>query len=226
MFKRSKPSIASQEYEISYTQLMALSPHDALINFYARHDQRIEQVTERSNQIKACIKECSYCCHFKVIADAVEIFSIVDYVKSELDRQHIDEIIKSTKQNIEEAKSLSHEQQATINQKCPLLLDNVCMVYPARSIKCRNFHATDNSSCRASYENPKDLTILNNSIPELYIAATGSSEGFMAALHASGYDDRIYDFNSAFIEAFENSDCKRRYDAGKRAFNTAKYNND
>ncbi|MFW2372980.1 MAG: hypothetical protein ACN4GM_07645 [Gammaproteobacteria bacterium] len=225
MILKRTGSVASQEFEISYSDLMTLSSHAALTNFYARHDRRIEQITAGTNQPKACTKGCSYCCHFKVIADAVEIFSMVEYIKSELDLQQIEEIIESAKQNMEQAKALNHEEQATINQKCPLLIDNVCLVYPARSIKCRNFHATDTNNCRASYENPKDLTILNNNIPDLYIAATGSSDGFMAALHAQGYDDRIYDLGSALIEALENTDCKRRYDAGKRAFTKARYNN-
>ncbi len=195
------------------------------MNFHARHDQLIEEVTESSQQTKACVKACAFCCYFKVVADAVEVFSMVEYVKSRLDQQQIDNIIQSAKRNVEEAKDLSHEEQATINQKCPMLVNNECVVYPVRSIKCRNFHATDNSSCRASYENPKDLTILNNNIPDLYIAATGSGDGFLRALHTHGYDDRIYDLNAAFIEAMENPDCKRRYHAKKRAFMTAKYNN-
>lgn len=226
MFKRTEPSAASQEFETSYAELMDLSPHAALINFHSRHEQRIEQTTVHSQQTKACFKGCTYCCHFKVVADAVEIFAMVDYVKSNLNEQQHDQIIQSAQRNIAEAHNLSHEEQATINQKCPLLLDSSCVIYPVRSIKCRNFHATDNSSCRTSYENPKDLTILNNNIPELYVAATGSSDGFMAALHAHGYDDRIYDLNAGFIEAFENPACKHRYEAGKHAFTTAKYNND
>lgn len=226
MLKRARPSAASQEFEISYSELMAISPHTALGNFHARHEKLIAQVTDHSDLTSACSEGCAYCCHFKVVADAVEIFAMVDYVKLNMEQKQIDEIIQSAKCNVEEAKNLNHEEHSTINQKCPLLADNACVVYPVRSIKCRNFHATDNRSCRASYENPKDLTIINNSIPELYIAATGSGDGFMAALHAHGYDDRIYDFNAAFIEAIENPDCKRKYNAKKRAFTTAKYNND
>ncbi|MDH5483939.1 MAG: YkgJ family cysteine cluster protein [Gammaproteobacteria bacterium] len=226
MHKTTEPSPAGEEYQTSYVELMDSSPHTALINFYGRHDQRIAQVTRQSKQDKACIRGCAYCCHFKVIADAVEIFAMVDYVKARLEPQLIEQIIVSAKQNIEEARYLSHEEQATINQACPLLRDNACLVYPVRSIKCRNFHATDESSCRASYDNPKDLTIINNSIPALYVTATGSGDGFIAALHSQGYDDRIYDHNAAFVEAMEDPACRQRYDAGKRAFRTAKYNND
>ncbi|MCW9012426.1 MAG: YkgJ family cysteine cluster protein [Gammaproteobacteria bacterium] len=225
MFKRTKPSAVSQAFETSYSELMDCSPHEALIAFHARHDRLIEQVVAQSDQTRACEKECNYCCYFKVVVDAVEVFAMVDFVKAELDEQLIEQIIQSAKRNIEEAKNLSHEEHATINQQCPLLVDNACAIYPVRSIKCRNFHAIDDSSCRASYENPRDLTILNNHIPALYVAATGSSDGFMAALHTHGYDDRIYDFNAAFIEAMENPDCKRRYDTKKRAFTTVKYNN-
>lgn len=225
MFKRARPNAASQEFETSYFELMDYSPHEVLRWFHARHDQLIDQVTANSQETKACARHCYFCCYFKVVADAVEVFSMAEYVKSHLDQLQINDIIESAKRNIEEARNLNHEEQATINQKCPLLMDNVCVVYPVRSIKCRNFHATDDSSCRASYENPKDLSILNNSIPALYIAATGSGDGFMRALHTHGYDDRIYDLNAAFIEVLENPDCKRRYDAKKRAFMTAKYNN-
>jgi len=226
MFKREKPSLASQEFQTSYTELMSLSPHEVLRHFHLRHDQLIEKVSAESSQSKACAKGCAYCCHFKVVADAVEIFSMVDYVKTTLSAEQIEQIMQSAKQNVQEAKHLTHEQHATINQKCPLLMDSACVVYPVRSIKCRNFHATDNSGCQASYENPKDLSILNDSIPQLYVAATGSGDGFMAALHTAGYDDRLYDFNAAFIEAMEDPACQRRYDAGKRAFVTARYDND
>ena len=122
-FKRTTPSVASQEYETSYSDLMSLSPHDSLIKFYARHDQRNEQVTARTSQLKACSKGCSYCCHFKIIADAVEIFALLEYVKTRLDQQQFQEIIQSARQNIEQAKALSHQQQATINQKCPTRFD-------------------------------------------------------------------------------------------------------
>lgn len=226
MSKQIRPSVASQEFETSYSELMDLSAHTVLSNFLARHDSLIDEVTAESSQTKACVKGCAYCCHFKVVADAAEVFSVVEYVKTHMNTEQIQQILESAKQNVEEARHLSHEEQSTINQKCPLLVDNACVVYPVRSIKCRNFHATDDSSCRASYENPKDLSILNESILELYIAATGSGDGFMAALHTYGYDDRIYDLNGAFIEAYDNPLCKRRYDAGKRAFTTAKYDND
>ena len=202
---------------------MKVTPQVALRNFFNRHEQLIEQVTTKSAQSKACVKGCSYCCHFKVIADAVEIFAMVDYVKSHLDEGQVKEIIQSAKYNIEQAKELSHEQQATINQKCPLLVDDVCVAYPVRSIKCRNFHAVENSGCRTSFENPADLSIINYSIAELYIAATGSGDGFMAALHAQGYDDRIYDMNSAFIEAFEQPECRKRYHNRGRAFTMSKF---
>jgi len=225
MFKRIEPSVAEQEFEISFTQLMSMSPHVALLNFHQRHDALLERVSSQAAQTRACARGCGYCCYLKVVADAVEIFAMVDYVKARLSPTQINELLSAAAQNVEEARDLSHAQQATINQRCPLLLDDACAIYPVRSIKCRNYHSIDNDSCRASYDNPTDLSILNNSIPELYVAATGSGDGFMAALHNHGYDDRIYDFNAAFIEAMESADCRRRYDAKKRAFKSAKFNN-
>ena len=226
MSRQALRSVAGEEFETSYTALMDASPHVVLRHFLARHDQLIEQLTADSGQAKACVKGCAWCCHLKVVADAVEVFSMVDYVRSELDADQIEQIIKTARHNIEEARHLSHEQHSTINQKCPLLLDNACVAYPVRTIRCRNFHAVDDSSCRASYDNPEDLSILNENIPELYIASMGSGDGFLAALHTCDFDDRLYDLNGAFVEALENPACKQRYDAGERAFITARYDND
>lgn len=224
--RQNLSSVAGQEFHVSYSGLEQASPHQVLRQFLDRHDRLIDQVTADAGQPKACVKGCAYCCHFKVVADAVEVFALLDYVTENLDEQQIDHILRVARDNVRQAQPLSHHQQLIINQQCPFLVDQVCLVYPARTIKCRNFHATDNSSCRASYENPEDLSILNPSIVDLYIAATGSSDGFMAALHTAGYDDRIYDLNGAFIEAFDDASCRRRYDKGRRAFSQAKYDND
>lgn len=218
-------SYASEEFEISYSELMELSPHEALLSFFERHDELIEEITEESEQQKACAKGCGFCCHLKVISDAVEIFAMVDYVTENFTQQQIDQIVESARLNIAEAKGMTHKQQATTNQQCPLLKENHCIIYPVRSIKCRNYHATDQNSCKTSFENPEDLSILNTNITELYIAATGSTNGFMAALHQHGYDDRIYDHNAAFIEALNDPKCLQRYNKGKRAFKTARYDN-
>jgi len=217
-------SVANDEFETCYAELMQLTPHQTLLKFLQRHDQRIQQQSAKSEQNRACGKGCGFCCHLKVIADAVEIFAMVDYVKTHLEQAQLDQIIQSARSNIEQARPLSFEQQATINQQCPLLVDNSCVIYPVRSIECRNYHSTDADNCRLSFQNPHDLDIISSNIPELWNTASASSKGFMAALHYHGYDDRVYDHNSAFIEALEDPDCKKRYNAKKRAFKNAKYN--
>lgn len=226
MSRQLRRSLASREFDTSYAQLLESSPHVVLRRFLTRHDHLVEQVTADSAEQKACARGCASCCHFKVVADAVEVFAMVDYVREHLQPQQIDRIIGTAKKNVQQARPLSHRQQLIINQPCPFLLDDSCLVYPLRTIKCRNFHATDSSSCRASYERPDDLSILNPSITQLYIAATSSSDGFLAALHTCGYDDHIYDLNGAFVEAFEDPACRHRYDRGKRAFRSAKHDND
>lgn len=222
----AEPSAASQEFDTGYAEMMEISSHQALLNFYQRHDQRIEKTCANSREQRACAEGCSYCCNFKVVADALEIFAMVEYAEKSFDPQRLEQVVSTAQKNIEEARDLDHQQQSTINQRCPMLNDHACSMYPVRPIKCRNFHSTDVSSCKASYDNPTDLTILNDNIPALYIAATGSTNGFMSALHNHDFDDRIYDMNAGFIEALKDPACRQRYDAGKRAFKTAKYNNE
>jgi len=214
--------VARAEFESAVADLRKVSPHDSLLRFYSRQDERIAAGAATSAVKPACHKNCWYCCYYKVEARAIEVFAIVDFVKRQFTEQELQTALKCASQNVEEVGGLSYKQHMTTNQKCPFLVDGQCSVYPVRPSKCRNFHASDVARCVESYERPTDLTIPNSYVTEIFIASHGGSEAFERAVELSGLDHRMYDLNSAFVEAIENPKCLKRFKDRKKAFLTAK----
>jgi Fe-S-cluster containining protein len=101
-------------------------------------------------------------------------------------------------------------------------MQDKCSIYSVRPSKCRNFHAKDVDGCKTSYEEPHNLSLPNSFIPEVFVAANGTTDGFEQAIHEAGMDSRTYDLNSAFLEAMENTKAAKRFKSGKKTFISAK----
>lgn len=218
MINQSQSQIAQREYEIASEELAKRTPQESLSAFYRRHDSAVIQAIERSLVKPACRAKCSYCCYYKVEARAVEVLAVQQYVMSKFKPEQIRQIIEQATRNVEEAKNLTHTEHLATNQRCPFLIDDQCAVYHVRPSKCRNFHAANANGCRESYEQPTNLEIPNSYIPDLFSAANGITEGFELATEEAGLDPRVYDLNSAFIEAMRSPQAAKRMKSGKRTF--------
>lgn len=211
----SLEEFASAEYSTACTDLSRISPQEAVIKFYARQDSAIKTSTDRSLTKPACRSGCSYCCYYKVVAKAVEVIAIQQFVVSRFKPEQLTAAIAQAERNVAEASGLSHAEHLALNQQCPFLLEDKCSIYLVRPSKCRSFHASDVEGCRVSYEDPQ-CTVPNSYILEVFEAANGVSEGFNAAIRKSGVDSRTYDLNSAFLDAMQNSGASKRLKGGKR----------
>jgi len=156
-----------------------------------------------------------------VEARAVEVLAIRDYVLTKFKPELIGAIVEQANRNVAEAKTLTHVEHLATNQRCPFLVDDKCAVYPVRPSKCRNFHAADMQGCKDSYDQPTNLSILSSYIPEVFDAANGITQGFEGATEHAGLDSRVYDLNSAFLEALKNPQASKRLRSGKKAFLSA-----
>ena len=215
----SKPEkYAQDEFDAARIDLGTSPPTEALLRFYRRLDQALSEAALTSDKKPACGPGCSYCCHYKVVARAVEVIAIQQYVVSRFSQTQIKTAIAQAAFNVNEAKDISHEEHLAINQPCPFLVDQKCSIYPVRPSKCRSFHASDVEGCKRSFENPQDLTIQNSYVWEVFEAGFGSSQGFDAAASDAGLDSRVYDLNSAFLEAMNNSGSAKRLKNKKKVF--------
>lgn len=222
MLEEQMAEVARAEFGRAATDLAKASPLESLICFYSRHDKCIADAIAASPTKPACRSECWYCCYYKVEARAIEVFAIAEYVKKQFTEQELKRALEQAKKNIKEVEGLSYKQHMATNQQCPFLVENRCSVYPVRPSKCRNFHASNSARCKESYEKPNDLTIPNSYVTDVFIASQGGSEAFEKAVELSGFDHRMYDMNSAFIEAIENPKCFKRFKDRKKAFLSAK----
>jgi Fe-S-cluster containining protein len=212
---------AQSEFDSASQALAKLPPQEALVGFYRRLDAAVAKAIEESPVKPACRAGCSFCCYYKVEARAVEVLAIRDYVLAKFKPELIRAIVEQANRNVAEAKTLTHIEHLATNQRCPFLVDDKCAVYTVRPSKCRNFHAADMQGCKGSYDQPTNLSIPNSYIPEVFDAANGITQGFEGATEHARLDQRVYDLNSAFIEALKNPQASKRLRSGKKAFLSA-----
>ena len=213
---------ARREYGAAAADLQKVTLKESVIRFYRRQDAAIHNAITMASVKPACRAGCSYCCYYKVVARAVEVVAIQQFVVMHFKPEQVKATVDQAKRNVDETKGLSHAEHLAINQRCPFLVDEKCSIYPVRPSKCRSFHAADVEGCKLSYENPTDLAIPNSYIPQVVAAADGTAEGFNYAAAKAGVDSRVYDLNSAFVEAMQNPTVSKRLNRGKRVFIKAK----
>ena len=212
---------ARREFAVGSKEIASGGVQKALVRFYRRHDKLVSEVLNEPDSNIACRSGCSYCCYIKVTVKAVEVHQIVDFVNRNFKPEHISSVVDQAKQNVEEAKDLTHRQHLDTNQRCHFLVNDTCSIYPVRPTNCRNMHAMDVEGCKKSFENPNE-PIPTNYNQRLHAMGNGASTGFRGAVEHAGFDNRIYDLNSAFLEALENPRTKKRLNKKKKSFLYAK----
>lgn len=213
---------AQSEYQRSAAQLKGSKESaTALKKSYERYDNLIARAFDDAITKPACKAGCAFCCYYKVEARAHEILLIKDYMGKHFNAEKMAATLQRITANAEVIRTLTPEQHLTTNLQCALLDNNQCSVYPVRPFRCRNFHSTDAQACEASFNNPADMEIATGMIEEVAILADAHTQGFEAAAEQTGRDNRIYDFNTALLEALADDQPLKRYQRGKKTFQHA-----
>lgn len=111
--------------------------------------------------IPTCKLGCYHCCRYHIVTNIAEAHTLAQYVKRELSADQLDDLRLRTQQwhewdnsrpgrhpsaHIDEQADLSNYEHA-----CPLLVDGICIAYPARPVVCRtHFVSSDPLSCGAA----------------------------------------------------------------------------
>ena len=210
------------EYDAESPEQRRRNPQEALVRFYGRQDAAIDKSIRASRQKVACRSGCSTCCNYRVEARAVEVLAVRDYVVAHFSPAQQAAMVDLAARNVAEAADWSHVDHHARNQRCPLLIDDACSVYPVRPANCRSFHSTDVQVCIESRQRPEDLTIRVPYIEEVFEAATGTVAGFVQASQQARMDGALYDLDSAFLEAMRDATAADRLLSGSPVFRTAK----
>lgn len=212
---------ADTEAALASTQLRDGSHGRALLRFYARHERVTAHARAMSPIKPDCRAGCAWCCHFKVEATALEVLAIATRVAT-LPPERREAMVLRAATNTSATAGLSYAEHRASNQPCPFLVDSACSVYDVRPALCRNYHSTDAGQCRSAFDAPDNRGFVDTGIDELSEAGYGATAGFRRASTAAGIDSRLYDLDSAFLEAMRDPRAGARLAAGERVFHVAR----
>src|SRR5689334_22941356 len=92
--------IIAEERAQANAEIAELGPIAALARSQSRHDDRLSAAPDAN--LLACRAGCSWCCHFTIDVRAVEVFRILDHVRSfpESEQQRLRERLEHNAQRL------------------------------------------------------------------------------------------------------------------------------
>lgn len=210
--------IIAQETEQARTEIAQLGPVAAYELSRRRHDARLSAAPDAHTL--ACKNGCYWCCYFTVDVRAVEVFSILDFMARELSAEAQARVRREIEANSALLRDLSELERMRRNVKCPFLSEGRCTIYEARPQTCRNYHATDVTGCRASYEHPENVEIDPDFAPLVYQSGGAHVDAFSSTLQQSGYDTKAYELSTALAVALVDPQSRARFEAQQAPFAT------
>lgn len=208
--------IVAQEIAQAGAEVDRLGPIAAYESSRSRHDARVSAAADVHTL--ACKAGCYWCCYFTVDVRAVEVFSILDFMARELSVEEQERARREIEANAALLQGLSELERMRRNVKCPFLSAGRCAIYAARPQTCRNYHATDVTGCRASYEHPEDIEIDPDFAPLVYQAGGAHVDAFCSTLEQRGYDTHAYELSTALAAAMAQPDARSRFEAKQSPF--------
>jgi Fe-S-cluster containining protein len=183
-----------------------------------RHDARLNAAPDAHTL--ACKNGCFWCCYFTVDVRAVEVFAILDFMARELSPDEQARVWREIEANNALLQGLSELERMKRNVKCPFLAAGRCTIYQARPQTCRNYHATDATGCRISYEQPENTEIDPEFAPLVYQTGGAHVDAFSSSLQLRGYDISAYELSAALAAAIADPDARARFESQQKPFAT------
>jgi Fe-S-cluster containining protein len=210
--------ILAEETRQARAEIEQLGPIAAYENSRRRHDARLAAAPDAHTL--ACKNGCYWCCYFTVDVRAVEVFSILDFMQRELSAEQLARVRGEIEANSALLQGLSEQERMRRNVKCPFLAEGRCSIYAARPQTCRNYHATDVTGCRASYEQPENVDIDPDFAPLVYQSGSAHVDAFCSSLQELGYDTHAYELSAALAVAMVDPQSRARFEAKQLPFVT------
>ena len=211
-------AIVAEEMQQAAAEIDRLGPIAAYESSRHRHDARVQSAADAHTL--ACKNGCYWCCYFTVDVRAVEVFSILDFMARELSAAERARVRREVQANSALLQGLDEMQRMRRNVKCPFLAAGRCTIYEARPQTCRNYHATDVTGCRASYEQPENTEIDPDFAPLVYQAGGAHVDAFCCTLQLRGYDTTAYELSTALAVALVDAEARTRFEARQLPFPT------
>jgi Fe-S-cluster containining protein len=210
--------IVAEEMQQAGAEIERRGPIAAYESSRRRHDARVSAAPDVHTL--ACKNGCFWCCYFTVDVRAVEVFGILDFMERNLSLAEQERVRHEIEANSELLRGLGEMERMRRNVKCPFLSAGRCSIYEARPQTCRNYHATDVTGCRASYEQPENTEIDPDFAPLLYQTGGAHVDAFCSSLQQRGYDISAYELSTALDAALNDVEARARFTAKQKPFRT------
>jgi len=162
----------------------------------------------------ACHGGCANCCTIRVAATATEILNIARQI-----RRFPEEISSNIMRRIVAAdratRRLDQQQRMASSLICPLIENNLCIVYSTRPLACRGHASYDEEACRDALRGgPSEVPIsaLHLNIRSLV------QNALQSALRDAGLAWGNYELNQALQIALCDETCEAAWMAGVDVF--------
>jgi hypothetical protein len=160
----------------------------------------------------ACAKGCSHCCHAWVSATALEVLFVAKLIRREAKSAAVENVRAAHFAT----KDFDFSERSRHPHPCPLLVADLCSIYPSRPDACRFAVSMDAARCLRVLRNLSGEGIPT---PGRHLRARGIYEMAMAiALRHAGFPYHHYEFNAALTRALEREDAERAWLAGEDIF--------
>ncbi len=192
-------------------------PAQAVVRFFGRLDAALRTVAVPH----ACEPGCSYCCHYRVMVTAPEVFALAQHVKANWPAPAATDLVSRLRDYTDRTRAMTSAQHEGTNMACAFLRDGRCSVYEIRPLACRRHHSLDATPCIETFHNPRCTAMITTS--EQHVAvASGFANAQLMAEHALGLDLHMYELHAALLDALTNPASLKRWKTGKISFPVVK----
>lgn len=102
----------------------------------------------------ACRAGCAHCCHQSVGVTVPEALAIVQHLLETRTPAELEELSQRLERAHQRTRGLTRDRRNSVDHPCPLLVDNLCSIYPVRPLACRGVHSLDEQACAKKLHDP------------------------------------------------------------------------
>lgn len=170
----------------------------------------------------ACKKGCAFCCHGREVhVTSLEVLRIAGHIAENFPIDRIAALLTRTVEVEQEKREQWGEGPPRRNFRCPLLVDNVCSVYPVRPFVCRGFNSYDAYACELQKKFLKEDAKIEGYAHQGR-AAQAALAGLRRGLEESGIGSEVLDLAPALRIVLTTPNVAPRWLSGEPVFDGAR----
>ena len=181
--------------------------------YYLEVEKKLSNVIKNAD----CSNGCYYCCYYHILVTPVEVFTIIEHMKT-LSMTQRKKLIQKLYIIVETVSLLTPQEYIKTNVECVFLDSGNCSIYSIRPFACRRHNSCQKSICKVAYDFPDHPVENILSLFEIHNIVDYSQFLLQKLLLKKGYDIRKFELHSAIKNALEDSSTKKRWKKGKISF--------